>query len=68
MKSKENMVLWIKEHKPIQTYVDGYDMGVMTYNDEKKRYEGFGYIGIIDLIKIIENNEDWMEIEPYELH
>lgn len=52
----------IKNKKPIRVYILGNDYGVYKYNEVKQRYEGFGYLTMESIKKILKKEVDFIEI------
>lgn len=52
----------IKNKKPIRVYILGNDYGVYEYNEVKQRYEGFGYLTMESIKKILKKEVDFIEI------
>jgi hypothetical protein len=52
----------IKNKKPIKVYILGNDYGVYEYNEVKQRYEGFGYLTMESIKKILKKEVDFIEI------
>lgn len=52
----------IKNKKPIQVICGGFDLGIYQYNQEKNRYEGFGFLTLETIKKILRKEIDFIEI------
>lgn len=52
----------IKNKKPIRVIYSGMDFGTYIYNEAKQRYEGFGYLTIESLKKILKKEIDFIEL------
>lgn len=52
----------IKNKRPIKVYILGKDYGVYEYNENKQRYEGFGYLTMESIKKILKKEVDFIEI------
>ena len=52
----------IKNKKPIRVYILGNDYGIYEYNEAKQRYEGFGFLTMESIKKILKKEVDFIEI------
>ena len=56
----------IKNKKPIRVYILGNDYGIYEYNEVKQRYEGFGFLTMESIKKILKKEVDFIEIRRIE--
>lgn len=56
----------IKNKKPIRVYILGNDYGIYEYNEAKQRYEGFGFLTMESIKKILKKEVDFIEIRRIE--
>lgn len=52
----------IKNKKPIRIIYSGDDFGIYEYNEVKQRYEGFGFLTLETIKKILKKEIDFIEI------
>ena len=46
----------IKSRRKIRIICDGKDFGTYEYNEERQRYEGFGFLTLESIKKILKRN------------
>ena len=57
------MIEHLKARKPIRVILDGMDMGIYTFNEEKQRYIGFGYLTLDAIKRILKREIEFIKIE-----
>lgn len=56
----------IKNRRKIRVICDGKDFGTYEYNEERQRYEGFGFLTLESIKKILKKEIDFIEIRRIE--
>lgn len=56
----------IKNRKPIRIIYSGEDFGIYEYNEVKQRYEGFGFLTLDAIKKILKCEIDFIKIRRIE--
>lgn len=57
------MIEDLRQRKPIKVILNGTDMGIYKFNTEKQRYEGFGYLTLDTIKRILQEQLNFIEIE-----
>lgn len=56
----------IKNKRPIRIIFDGEDFGIYEYNEAKQRYEGFGFLTLDAIKRILKGEIDFIKIRRIE--
>lgn len=57
------MIEDLKQRKPIKVILNGTDLGIYKFNESKDRYEGFGYLTLDTIKRILQEQLNFIEIE-----
>ena len=57
------MIEDLKQRKPIKVILDGLELGIYKYNSQKEKYEGFGYLTLDSIKKILKGELNHIRID-----
>ena len=57
------MIEHLKQRKPIKVILDGLELGIYIYNQDSERYEGFGYLTLDTIKKILKGELSHIRID-----
>lgn len=57
------MIEDLKQRKPIKVIFNGLDIGVFKFNESNNRYEGFGYLTLEAIKRILKGEIKFIKIE-----